>query len=137
MRPDIYLEAMKESASRPKVARHAASERCSTATFDPQDPEKYATVVSDPQHGVRQTRDEDVVNAVAAADGRRSCWSCVLWWAASAQRCQGSAVAVQDLGGEQALHPEPFEKRGEMDQGIVLLAYYSLMRVAKGFLLGF
>src|SRR5687768_11169025 len=31
---------------------------------------------------------------------------------------------------------EPFEKRGEMDQGIGLLAYYSLMRVAKGYALG-
>ena len=27
---------------------------------------------------------------------------------------------------------EPFAKRGEMDQGIALLAYYSLVRVAKG-----
>src|SRR4029079_8332091 len=31
---------------------------------------------------------------------------------------------------------QPFEKRGEMDQGIALLAYYSLVRVTKGFLLG-
>ena len=31
---------------------------------------------------------------------------------------------------------EPFEKRGETDQGIALLAYYSLVRVARGFLLG-
>jgi nitrate/nitrite transport system permease protein len=31
---------------------------------------------------------------------------------------------------------QPLEKRGEMDQGIGLLAYYSLFRVAKGFLLG-
>jgi nitrate/nitrite transport system permease protein len=31
---------------------------------------------------------------------------------------------------------KPFEKRGEMDQGILLLAAYSLFRVAKGFLLG-
>lgn len=31
---------------------------------------------------------------------------------------------------------QPFEKRGEMDQGIILLAGYSLFRVAKGFLLG-
>jgi len=31
---------------------------------------------------------------------------------------------------------EPFVKRGEMDQGIALLAFYSLTRVAKGFLLG-
>jgi nitrate/nitrite transport system permease protein len=31
---------------------------------------------------------------------------------------------------------QPLEKRGEMDQGMALLAYYSLVRVAKGFLLG-
>src|SRR5688572_27336708 len=31
---------------------------------------------------------------------------------------------------------EPLAKRGEMDQGIALLAYYSLIRVAQGFLLG-
>ena len=31
---------------------------------------------------------------------------------------------------------EPFAKRGEMDQGIARLAYYSLVRVSKGFLLG-
>jgi nitrate/nitrite transport system permease protein len=30
----------------------------------------------------------------------------------------------------------PLEKRGETDQGIALLAYYSLVRVARGFLLG-
>ena len=30
----------------------------------------------------------------------------------------------------------PFDKRGEMDQGIALLAYYSLVRVSKGFVLG-
>ena len=29
----------------------------------------------------------------------------------------------------------PWEKRGEMDQGIARMAYYSLIRVAKGFLL--
>jgi len=31
---------------------------------------------------------------------------------------------------------QPFVKRGEMDQGIARLASYSLLRVAKGFLLG-
>ena len=31
---------------------------------------------------------------------------------------------------------EPLAKRGETDQGIVRLAYYSLVRVARGFLLG-
>jgi nitrate/nitrite transport system permease protein len=31
---------------------------------------------------------------------------------------------------------QPFDKRGEMDQGIARLAYYSLVRVSKGFALG-
>ena len=31
---------------------------------------------------------------------------------------------------------EPFAKRGELDQGIARLAYYSLIRVARGFALG-
>ena len=59
----------------------------------------------------------------------------VLWWWAS--------VVVPDLPSpartwqESKIYIlEPFEKRGEMDQGIGLLAYYSLVRVAQGFLLG-
>ena len=59
----------------------------------------------------------------------------VVWWAAS--------TMVTDLPSpmktwqESKLYIlEPLTKRGEMDQGIVLLAYYSLMRVARGFLLG-
>ena len=50
---------------------------------------------------------------------------------------------VQDLPSPRKTWQEskiyilsPFEKRGEMDQGIVRLASYSLFRVAKGFLLG-
>src|SRR5678816_3006830 len=57
------------------------------------------------------------------------------WWAASA--------VVPDLPSpvrtweESKLYIlEPLAKRGESDQGILLLAYYSLMRVARGFLLG-
>ena len=57
------------------------------------------------------------------------------WWAASVQ--------VPDLPSpwrtweESKLYIlEPFTKRGEVDQGIGLLAYYSLIRVAQGFLLG-
>ena len=59
----------------------------------------------------------------------------LLWWWAS--------VAVADLPSpvrtwhESKIYIlEPFEKRGEMDQGIGLLAYYSLVRVGQGFLLG-
>lgn len=58
-----------------------------------------------------------------------------VWWAAS--------LAVPDLPSplrtweESKLYIlEPFTKRGEVDQGIALLASYSLMRVAQGFLLG-
>jgi len=53
------------------------------------------------------------------------------------------STKVQDLPSPRETWEEsklyilaPLEKRGEMDQGIVLLAYYSLMRVARGFLLG-
>jgi nitrate/nitrite transport system permease protein len=59
----------------------------------------------------------------------------VVWWAAS--------TIVKDLPSPMRTWEEsklyilkPLEKRGEMDQGIVLLAYYSLMRVARGYLLG-
>jgi nitrate/nitrite transport system permease protein len=58
-----------------------------------------------------------------------------VWWAASAM--------VTDLPSPMRTWDEskiyilkPLEKRGEMDQGIALLAYYSLVRVARGFLLG-
>lgn len=58
-----------------------------------------------------------------------------VWWIASR--------AVPDLPSPLATWEEsrvyvlqPFEKRGETDQGIGLLAAYSLVRVAKGFLLG-
>jgi nitrate/nitrite transport system permease protein len=59
----------------------------------------------------------------------------IAWWAAS--------QAVPDLPSpwrtweeSKVYILEPLTKRGEMDQGIVLLAYYSLIRVAKGFFLG-
>jgi nitrate/nitrite transport system permease protein len=59
----------------------------------------------------------------------------VVWWAVS--------LMVKDLPSPLKTWEEskiyilkPLEKRGEMDQGIALLAYYSLMRVARGFLLG-
>ena len=59
----------------------------------------------------------------------------IAWWAAS--------VAVPDLPSplrtweESKLYIlEPLTKRGEVDQGIALLAYYSLVRVAQGFGIG-
>src|SRR6266550_5651370 len=59
----------------------------------------------------------------------------VLWWSVS--------TIVTDLPSPMKTWEEskiyilkPLEKRGEMDQGILLLAYYSLMRVARGYFLG-
>jgi len=58
-----------------------------------------------------------------------------VWWAVS--------LKIPDLPSPARTWEEsklyilqPLEKRGEMDQGIGLLAYYSLLRVARGFLLG-
>ncbi|MGH9256780.1 MAG: nitrate ABC transporter permease [Vicinamibacterales bacterium] len=57
------------------------------------------------------------------------------WW--------GASLTILDLPSpartweESKLYIlEPLTKRGEVDQGIALLAYYSLVRVAEGFLLG-
>jgi nitrate/nitrite transport system permease protein len=57
------------------------------------------------------------------------------WW--------GASLAVPDLPSplrtweESKLYIlQPLVKRGETDQGIALLAYYSLIRVGQGFLLG-
>ena len=59
----------------------------------------------------------------------------LVWW--------GASRAVPDLPSpvrtweESKIYVlEPFAYRGESDQGILLLAYYSLVRVARGFLLG-
>src|SRR6185369_2036291 len=59
----------------------------------------------------------------------------LVWW--------GASKAVPDLPSPMKTWEEskiyilePLAKRGEMDQGIVRLAFYSLLRVARGFLLG-
>jgi len=59
----------------------------------------------------------------------------LVWW--------GVSLKVPDLPSPMRTWEEsklyilqPLEKRGETDQGIALLAYYSLVRVARGFLLG-
>ena len=59
----------------------------------------------------------------------------LVWW--------GVSLKVPDLPSPWRTWEEskiyilqPLEKRGETDQGIALLAYYSLIRVARGFLLG-
>ena len=59
----------------------------------------------------------------------------LLWWAAS--RIVSDLPSPIRTWEESKLYIlEPLTKRGETDQGILLLASYSLVRVAQGFLLG-
>jgi nitrate/nitrite transport system permease protein len=58
-----------------------------------------------------------------------------LWWAASL-KVPDLPSPVKTWEESKIYVLEPLAKRGEMDQGIGLLAYYSLIRVAQGFLLG-
>jgi nitrate/nitrite transport system permease protein len=58
-----------------------------------------------------------------------------LWWVASLN-VPDLPSPVKTWQESKVYVLEPFTKRGEMDQGIGLLAYYSLIRVAQGFLLG-
>jgi nitrate/nitrite transport system permease protein len=58
-----------------------------------------------------------------------------LWWIASV-RVADLPSPIETWTESKIYLLEPFAKRGEMDQGIGRLAYYSLGRVARGFLLG-
>src|SRR5437762_4344825 len=57
------------------------------------------------------------------------------WWGASAMIPELPSPA-RTWQESKIYILEPLVKRGETDQGIALLAYYSLVRVAQGFLLG-
>jgi nitrate/nitrite transport system permease protein len=59
-----------------------------------------------------------------------------LWWLVSVKVAEDLPTPVQTWQESKLYIMEPFAKRGEMGQGIGLLAAYSLARVAKGFLLG-
>ena len=59
-----------------------------------------------------------------------------LLWAATSRYVTDLPSPLQTWEESKLYLLKPLEKRGEMDQGIVLLASYSLWRVAKGFLLG-
>ena len=57
-------------------------------------------------------------------------------WSVLASQVQDLPSPLQTWQDSKVYILQPLEKRGEMDQGIGLLAYYSLVRVAKGFFLG-
>ena len=59
-----------------------------------------------------------------------------IWWAVSTFVSKDLPSPGKTWQESKLYILQPFQKRGEMDQGIGRLAYYSLIRVAKGFLLG-
>jgi len=58
-----------------------------------------------------------------------------LWWAASATFAKDLPDPIKTWEDSKVYILQPFDKRGEMDQGILRMAGYSLFRVAKGFFL--
>ena len=59
----------------------------------------------------------------------------LIWFVAS-QSIPDLPSPIQTWNESKSYVLQPFDKRGEMDQGIGRLAYYSLVRVSKGYLLG-
>ena len=57
-------------------------------------------------------------------------------WALVAAKVQDLPSPLKTWQESKIYILQPLDKRGEMDQGIARFAYYSLVRVAKGFLLG-
>src|SRR5438105_5742912 len=60
----------------------------------------------------------------------------LLIWTIAAAKVQDLPSPLRTWQESKLYILQPFDKRGEMDQGILRLAYYSLFRVAKGFGLG-
>jgi nitrate/nitrite transport system permease protein len=60
----------------------------------------------------------------------------VLWALASATFAPTLPSPVKTWEASRLYILEPFEKRGELDQGILRFTWYSLVRVAKGYVLG-
>ena len=59
----------------------------------------------------------------------------LVWWVASVQVADLPSP-LQTWEESKLYLLEPWAKRGEMDQGMARLAYYSLIRVGQGFFLG-
>jgi nitrate/nitrite transport system permease protein len=60
----------------------------------------------------------------------------LIWGVASATFAPTLPNPVKTWEASRLYVLEPFEKRGELDQGILRFTWYSLQRVAKGYLLG-
>ncbi len=156
MRPDLYEEAMKELG----VAHGGRSDAPETlfdgVTFDPKDPEKYATSFA--VHALKELITEPACRGRTERTGRaRSCIDddgplressrprgvallrglavLIALGAASATWTEPARLRPRHWEVSRPYIFEPFEKRGELDQGILRFTWYSLERVAKGYAL--
>lgn len=57
----------------------------------------------------------------------------VLWWLTSATWAETLPSPLKTWEASKVYVLKPFEKRGELDQGILRFTWYSLIRVAKGY----
>ena len=66
-------------------------------------------------------------------------WSALLlvWWSITASATWAEALPspLKTWEASKMYVLKPFEKRGELDQGILRFTWYSLLRVAKGYTL--
>lgn len=59
----------------------------------------------------------------------------VLWYGASSSWATALPSPMKTWEASKPYVVEPFAKRGELDQGILLFTWYSLLRVAKGYVI--
>ena len=142
MRPDIYEEAMKEMGVKHGGLDNKPETLFDGVTFNPAKPEEYA-------QGVPGEEPEGMKGQGATSDDQDQVPLRHLGGAAARG---GRALAARAVGGRPAAPCRrtcrrrrrpgrcrrpfvvaPFEKRGELDQGIARFAWYSLMLVAKGY----
>ena len=133
LRSDLYLEAMKELGVTTKIAEEQKI-TLFDGVFDGTNPEKYATsfkVHSMAATSMQALRRSAVLHFLCCRHWWAIGLALLVWW--------GASLKVTDLPSpartweESKLYMlEPFAKRGEVDQGIALLAYYSLVRVGAG-----
>ena len=109
-------------------------------TFDPSEARKVRDEVSGSQHGLEDsTQDNGKTHRLVA---RCCCRSLgiglvlLIWTAISWKVAPDLPSPLKTWQESKQYILQAVFKGGEMDQGIVRFAFYSLIRVAKGFLLG-
>ena len=134
MRPDIYLEAMKEMGVTPKVAPLHEVDALGRRAVRCGEPGTVRALVSHQQsRGVTDDSSNASDTSFCRSSGSRS----RAWHGGLPARVVTDLPSPLKTWEESKLYLlEPWAKRGEMDQGMGRLAYYSLVRVAHGFSLG-